>query len=165
MRVETNGSLQIASQRRSALSRSPILPLGLLLLASLCSPATMAERPEEEFMNIRIVIGSESVEGVLYDNATARDFASRLPLSIELEDYASKEKVHTFPEKLSLEGAPAGSKGMSGDITYYSPWGNLAIFYKDHGYASGLVPLGRLNDPGKLARLCSTSCQVRIESM
>jgi hypothetical protein len=31
-----------------------------------------------------------------------------------------------------------------GDITYYAPWGNLAIFYRDFGYSSGLVSLGRI---------------------
>lgn len=34
-----------------------------------------------------------------------------------------------------------------GDITYYSPWGNLALFYRDFGHASGLVRLGRLDVP------------------
>lgn len=24
-------------------------------------------------------------------------------------------------------------------ITYYAPWGNLAIFYRDFGYSAGLV--------------------------
>lgn len=28
---------------------------------------------------------------------------------------------------------------------YYAPWGNLAIFYKDFGYASGLVILGKID--------------------
>ena len=32
-----------------------------------------------------------------------------------------------------------------GDIAYYSPWGNLAIFYKDFGYSEGLVRLGRID--------------------
>ena len=31
-----------------------------------------------------------------------------------------------------------------GDITYYAPWGNLAIFYRDSGYAKGLVKPGRI---------------------
>ena len=34
--------------------------------------------------------------------------------------------------------------GHTGDITYYAPWGNLAIFYRDSGYAKGLVKLGRI---------------------
>ncbi len=33
-----------------------------------------------------------------------------------------------------------------GDIAYYAPWGNLAIFYKDFGYSGGLVSLGKLDE-------------------
>ena len=37
-----------------------------------------------------------------------------------------------------------GLEAAAGDITYYSPWGNLAIFYKGFDYAPGLVRLGAL---------------------
>jgi hypothetical protein len=32
-----------------------------------------------------------------------------------------------------------------GDITYYAPWGNLAIFYEGGEYSRGLVRLGRID--------------------
>ena len=55
------------------------------------------------------------------------------------------------------QGAPSGIDPDVGDITYYAPWGNIAIFYKDFGYAGGLVKLGRidsgldvLSSPGRL---------------
>ena len=31
-----------------------------------------------------------------------------------------------------------------GDVTYYAPWGNLALFHRDFEYSSGLVKLGAL---------------------
>jgi hypothetical protein len=42
-----------------------------------------------------------------------------------------------------------------GDFTYYSPWGNLAIFYRDFGYADGLIIMGSIESGGveKLARM------------
>jgi hypothetical protein len=66
-------------------------------------------------------------------------------LPITLEDYASTEKIAYMPRKLSTAGAPAGVDPAVGDITYYAPWGNLAIFYRDSGYAKGLVRLGSLD--------------------
>lgn len=45
---------------------------------------------------------------------------------------------------LSTDGAPAGFDPAAGDIAYYAPWGNLAIFHKDSDYARGLVQLGRI---------------------
>ena len=58
----------------------------------------------------------------------ARDFISLLPLTLTLEDYAKTEKISDLPRTLTKERAPAGSDPSVGDITYYSPWGNLAIF-------------------------------------
>lgn len=61
-----------------------------------------------------------------------------------LEDYNSTEKVSDFPRRLSTEGAPEGFDPSVGDITYYAPWGNLAVFYRDFGYSRCLVRLGRM---------------------
>lgn len=41
----------------------------------------------------------------LADNATARDFASLLPLTLTLGGYASTEKIGYPPRKLTNEGA------------------------------------------------------------
>jgi hypothetical protein len=124
-----------------------------LLFLALASIA----QAQENTMKIRLSINGKAVEASLLNNATARDFVSLLPLTLTLEDYASTEKISYLPRKLSIAGAPAGSDPSVGDITYYAPWGNLAIFYKDAGYAKGLVPVGRidsgieaLNVPGNL---------------
>ena len=41
--------------------------------------------------------------------------------------------------------APSGIDPSIGDITYYVPWGNLAIFIRDFGYSNGLVLLGKID--------------------
>lgn len=48
-------------------------------------------------------------------------------------------------EKALNQGVPPGIAPEVCDITYYVPWGNLAIFYRDVGYAVGLVRLGRFD--------------------
>jgi hypothetical protein len=67
-----------------------------------------------------------------------------LPLKLTLTDYAATEKISDLPRRLSTEGAPPGIEPKVGDIAYYSPWGNLALFYKDFKYSEGLVRLGRI---------------------
>jgi hypothetical protein len=39
------------------------------------------------------------------------------------------------PRKLSTSGARPGSDPDVGDIAYYAPWGNLALFYRNFGYS------------------------------
>lgn len=96
-------------------------------------------------MKITIKLGSQTLHGTLAENATARHFASLLPLELTLEDYASTEKISDLPEKLTTEGAPKGSTPSAGSIAYYAPWGNLALFYGSAPYAPGLVLMGTLD--------------------
>jgi len=113
-------------------------------------------------MQIRLIIEDSVIMATLTDSQTARDFVSLLPLTLNLEDYAGTEKISYLPQKLSTEDAPPGSDPAVGDITYYAPWGNLAIFYRDFGYASGLVILGKI-DNGMEALSVPGSVEVTIE--
>lgn len=113
------------------------------------TPATRAatvspSETEAPTLRIQLSIGDTVLPATLDDTPAGRDFAALLPLTISLSDYAQTEKISDLPRKLSTAGAPAGTAGTVGDITYYAPWGNLAIFYKDSGYASGLVKLGSI---------------------
>jgi hypothetical protein len=94
---------------------------------------------------IQIELDGAVISATLDDNPTVRDFVARLPLILELKDYASTEKVGFLPDKLSTQNAPPGSTPVVGDISYYAPWGNLAIFYKNFAYSAELVRLGRIS--------------------
>ncbi len=96
-------------------------------------------------MKITISVEGEVLSGTLDDTPTSRDFASLLPLTVMLKDYASTEKISDLPKRLSTTGAPQGTDPDIGDIAYYAPWGNLAIFYRDWGYGRGLIRLGKLD--------------------
>lgn len=96
-------------------------------------------------MKIRLKLEDRVLTATLNDSKTARDFVSHLPLTLTLTDYSKTEKISDLPKKLSTEGAPSGSDPSVADIAYYAPWGNLAIFYRDFGYSSGLVILGKID--------------------
>lgn len=96
-------------------------------------------------MRIRFADGEREVTAILLDNPTARGFASLLPITLAFRDYASTEKIADPPRPLSTNGAPAGADPDIGDLTLYAPWGNLAIFHRDFGYADGLIMLGHID--------------------
>jgi hypothetical protein len=99
----------------------------------------------ESRMKITIRIADRLLlNATLDDSSAARDFASLLPLTLALKDYASTEKISDLPRRLVTDGAPEGIEPTVGDIAYFAPWGNLAIYYKDFGYSRGLVRLGRI---------------------
>lgn len=97
-------------------------------------------------MRIRITAKDQSFTAVLEDSETARDLVSLLPIEVTLDDYNQTEKVAGLPRRLSTAGAPDGTDPVVGDIAYYAPWGNLAIYYRDFAYSRGLVRLGRIGD-------------------
>jgi hypothetical protein len=121
-----------------------------------------AADPTGPTMKIRIKVGGKTLTATLEDNATSRDFVSLLPFKLTLKDYAATEKISDLPRRLSQEGASAGSDPSIGAITYYSPWGNLAIFYRDSGYANGLIKLGAI-ESGIEALSRPGSLEVTIE--
>jgi hypothetical protein len=104
-----------------------------------------AARPEDTQMRIQLSTTETQLTAALHDSPTARDFASLLPLTLALQDYASTEKISDLPRQLTTDGAPPGADPTTGDIALYAPWGNLAIYYRDFRYSDGLVLLGRVD--------------------
>jgi len=93
---------------------------------------------------IKIKIKDQELIAVMEDNPTTRDFLNMLPLTMSFKDFAGAEKISYPPSKLSTQNAPNGYTPKKGDITCYSPWGNLAVFYKDREYSSGLIYMGHI---------------------
>ena len=99
-----------------------------------------------EFNGVRLT-------GTLGDSAAAQDLARLLPLTLDLEDYGATEKIADLPRRLDTTGEPAGVAASVGDLCYYAPWGNLALFLRPFRHSAGLVRLGKLaGDLGALRK-------------
>ncbi|MEU7089689.1 cyclophilin-like fold protein [Streptomyces achromogenes] len=97
-------------------------------------------------MRIRLTIDGQPADGTLNDSPAARDLAGLLPLTLKLEDFHGTERIGYPPRKLTTDGAPQPSAAKAGDLAYYAPWGNLAIFYQDGPAPSAdLLILGHLD--------------------
>ena len=137
----------------------------ILLLVMTSTAATSTEdQNRTESMNIKMTIAGQIITATLEESHSARDFFAMLPLTLPLEDYAGTEKIAYLPRKLTTQDAPKGIDPDAGDITYYAPWGNLAIFYRDFGYSTGLIKLGRIESG--LTHLTTTpSASITIEAI
>lgn len=96
-------------------------------------------------MKIAMTFNAMTMTAKLYDNPAARDFYSMLPLSLAIEDYGSNEKIAYLPRKLNEEGSGPFGNEQPGDLCYFMPWGNLAMFYAPYKFP-GLIRLGRFDD-------------------
>jgi hypothetical protein len=95
---------------------------------------------------IRITVGDTELTARLHDNATARDLAAQLPLTLTFRDHNSVEKTAPLPRELSLEGAPEGHDPSAGDIGYWAPDGDLVFYYDDAApFFNGIVRIGEFD--------------------
>ncbi|MES3151732.1 cyclophilin-like fold protein [Sphingomonas faeni] len=95
---------------------------------------------------IDIDAGTRQWTAQIADSPSARDFLAQLPLDLTLTDYAATEKIATLPRPLTRDGAPAAVTPRAGEIGYYAPWGNIALYHKDGPRSPGLVLLGRIDE-------------------
>lgn len=134
----------------------------IVLMAVTGTLPSAAANPEVRSMKIHLIIDGARLSATLEDSAPTRAFIAQLPLTLQLEDYAATEKIATLPQPLPVAGAPAGITPAPGDITFYAPWGNLAIFHAPFRYSKGLLRLGRI-DGGLQALRVPGPIEVRIE--
>jgi hypothetical protein len=89
---------------------------------------------------IRIIFGDTELTARLHDNATARDLAAQLPLTLTVRDHNNVEKTAPLPRELSLDGAPEAHDPAAGDIGYWAPDGDLVFYYdSDAPFFNGIV--------------------------
>ncbi|MDV7090408.1 cyclophilin-like fold protein [Rhodococcus opacus] len=118
--------------------------------ATLASPTAQSamSQPGQEgpFMQIRLRIGASEATARLYDNATARDFASLLPVTITLHDLGGREKAGPLPRELA--DGRGQSSYRAGQLGYWAPSNDLAIYYREDGFTipdPGIVMIGEID--------------------
>lgn len=100
-------------------------------------------------MRLGLSFADQDFTATLEDNPSARDLFSMLPLDLSIEDYSTNEKIAYLPRKLTEEGSGQFGNEAPGDLCYYAPWGNLAMFYGPYHWSRGLIRLGRLDQGAK----------------
>lgn len=122
------------------------------------------ETPDVSSLNVNITVGDRTITATMEDNAAARDFLSRLPLEITLNDYNNTTEKIFYPDPaLTTEGVTRGCAPTPGDITIYAPWGNVAIFCKSWSHSNDLIKIGRIDGNGIEALSIAGDIPVKIE--
>lgn len=103
---------------------------------------TPAASEEESSSQITVVSNGGSTVFELNESPAAEALYNQLPLTIEVEDYSTNEKIFYPPEDLDTSDTPLADAG-AGTLAYYEPWGDVVMFYDDFGAAVGLYELGR----------------------
>lgn len=105
---------------------------------------------------------NQTIEIELNNSPSANDLYNQLPLSIDLEDYSTNEKIFYPPNKLNTESTPKATPKI-GTLAYYEPWGDVVIFYDDFRANNDLYELGHIISGEDI--LSELSGTVTIETM
>lgn len=104
---------------------------------------------------INIKFNNQVIAVEINNSQTAKDFISKLPLSLKMERYDDREYFSILDFHLSLEGEHI-KDFTNGDVTYFPELNSLAIFFAKEGVSSqpGLIRVGRItSDLGVLQTL------------
>src|SRR5439155_23124319 len=100
------------------------------------------------------------------DSETARDFVSVMPLPHVFNGLFGREKIGHLPRAIS-EGGKQTRTYEVGDVIYWSPGPDVAIYYRHDGQsipAPGIIVIGKI-DSGVEALNVPGSVKVTIERL
>jgi hypothetical protein len=96
-------------------------------------------------MKINITLGDTRLAASFADNETARDFVSILPMKMSMKDLFGREKYGDLPKALSKKSS-SKTRYDVGDIAYWSPSNQIAIYYRQDGESipsPGIIPIAK----------------------
>ena len=124
----------------------------------------LASAAEANTMKIRITLNGKAITATLIDSETTRDFISLLPLTLTMNDLFGREKFGHLPRAIS-EGGKRTRTYEVGDVIYWSPGPDVAMFYRHDGPSipsPGIIVMGKI-DSGVEALNVPGSVKVMIE--
>ena len=117
-------------------------------------------------MQIRLTVDGQTATATLNDAPSARDFASLLPLTLNMQDLFGREKPGQLPRPLAAGEGQATYQ--VGDLGYWAPSHDLAIFYANDGEtipSPGIVIIGRIDSGLDIIADAGGAFQLTIESL
>lgn len=117
-------------------------------------------------VEITVTADDKKLDGVLFDNETARLFAEKLPLTVDLWNPAPG-----FAKAFDLEEAIPDIEEHTrnyelGGLAYWYPGPSVAVFHSDH-LAQTIVPvvtIGKINDDVSLFAEYEGSISIEIKN-
>lgn len=122
------------------------------------------DTPDETSLKMNIIVGNRTITATMEDNAAGRDFLSRLPLEVTLNDFNNTTEKIFYPEPaLNTNRVAKGCAPIPGDITIYAPWSNVAIFCKNWSHSNDLIKIGHIDNDGISALTVGGDVKVKFE--
>ena len=77
------------------------------------------------------------------NSQAAKDLYAQLPLTLEVQNFGSNEKIFYPPKELDISNTPLAN-AEKGSLCYYAPWADVVLFYGQFQANSDLYTLGEV---------------------
>lgn len=101
---------------------------------------------QADTMRMRVTVNGKELKATLVDSPTTRDFISLLPLKLTMQDLFGREKFGHLPRGLAEGGKRVRAYDV-GDVIYWSPGPDVAIYYRDDAEPippPGIIVIGKI---------------------
>lgn len=95
------------------------------------SQACQAQELPLSDMQVKITSRGHTATFRLYDTTAAKQFYDQLPLELDLSNFRDAQWMFYPPQRLSVTQTEAYHDGKKGELSYYAPWGDVFMLYKD----------------------------------
>jgi hypothetical protein len=148
-----------------------VLALAMVLNNAAFGTGGTSREPEAETslkqagaMKIKLRIKDRVLTATLTNSKTTQDFVSLLPLTLTMDDLFDREEFGHLPRAISERGERTHNYKI-GELAYWSPGPDVAIFYRHDGQSipdPGIIVLGKI-DSGVEALNVAGSVKVTFE--
>lgn len=115
----------------------------LLILGMFCISHSSEHQMRDNNMIVNMNFNNTSLMIKLDNSKIAKEFYQSLPLELEFSDFIGKEKIAHLPNELKNNNSN-GYEPEIGDLFYYTPWGNIGIFYEKQPFNRDIIFLGKV---------------------
>jgi hypothetical protein len=105
--------------------------------------------PNTDSAKLKITVGDNVFNALVYDNATATAFKTKLPLKIYMSALNGNEKYFDLPDNLPANAANPGNV-QTGDLMLYGS-NTLVLFYQTFSTSYSYTRIARVDNPSGLA--------------
>jgi len=123
-----------------------IILLLLIVNFSACAQGTGENNQiKESNMKIKIKVGNNEFTAILFENETAKNFISKLPVTINMQELNGNEKYYNFSDNFIGDTPQSPGKINTGDIMLWST-NCLVLFYKTFSTSYKYVRMGYIEN-------------------
>ncbi len=109
---------------------------------------TVESTEETGSRQISVQFGENTVIYELNDSPAADSLYEQLPITTEVEDFSTNEKIFYPSQELDTSDSPV-AEGGAGTLAYYAPWGDVVMFYDNYSVNDSLFELGQALSGGE----------------